>query len=66
MWKPNKYTTKLFYDRNNKDIYITTEKESLCYSEMIGEFISFMSYSNIPVMFNVIDRFYCIRDNYMN
>ena len=65
-WKPNDYTTRLFYDKNNNDVYITTDKESLCYSEVLGQFTSFMSYSDIPVMFNVVDKFYCIKDNYLN
>lgn len=66
LWKPNDYTTRLFYDKGIKDIYIVTEKEALCYSEAIGEFVSYMSYENIPVMFNVTDKFYCIKNNYIN
>ena len=66
LWKPSNYSIKLFYDRNNKDLYIVTEKEALCYSEALGQFTSFMSYSDIPVMFNAIDKFYCIKSNYLN
>lgn len=66
LWKPNEYTIRVFYDKNDKDIYIVTGKEALCYSEAIGEFISYMSYENIPVMFNVVDKFYCVKNNYIN
>lgn len=66
LWKPSKYSTRLFHDKNNSDIYITTDKESLCYSEILGQFTSFMSYNDIPVMFNVVDKFYCIKNNYIN
>lgn len=65
-WKPNDYSMMLFYDRNNRDVYIVTEKESLCYNEALGQFVSFMSYDNIPVMFNIVDKFYCIKSNYLN
>lgn len=66
LWKPSDYTIKVFYDKNNNDIYITTKNEALCYSETLGEFVSFMSYSNIPVMFNVVGKFYCLKNNYLN
>ena len=36
LWTPNDFTIKLFYDRNDKDLYIVTEKEALCYSEALG------------------------------
>jgi hypothetical protein len=66
LWKPNDYTIKLFYDKNHNDLYIVTKNESLCYSEALSQFTSFMSYSEIPTMFNVVDKFYCIKDNYLN
>lgn len=65
LWKPNNYTTKVFYDKNNNDIYIVTGSEALCYNETIGQFTSFMSYGNVPVMFNVVDKFYCLKSNYL-
>lgn len=65
LWKPNNYTTRVFYDKNQKDIYIVTGEEALCYNETLGQFVSYMSYSDIPVMFNVFDKFYCIKSNYL-
>jgi len=66
MWKPNEYSLKTFYDKNNGDLYIVSKDEALCYNEPISQFTSFMSYDNIPVMFNVIDRFYCLKSNYLH
>ena len=66
MWKPNNYTIRLFFDKNNRDLYVVNKDEALCYSEAIGEFISFMSYDEIPVMYNVVDKFYCVKQNYIN
>jgi hypothetical protein len=66
LWKPSDYTVRLFYDKNNSDVYINTKEESLCYSEALGEFVSFMSYPEVPIMFNVVDRFYCLKSNYLN
>lgn len=66
LWTPNNFTSKLLYDKNNKDLYIVTEDEALCYSELLGQFTSFMSYEDIPVMYNIKDKFYCIKNNYIN
>lgn len=65
-WTPNNFTSKLFYDKCNKDLYVVTSKEALCYNEIIGQFTSFMSYENIPVMYSILDKFYCIKNNYIN
>lgn len=60
-WKLNSYTTRLFFDNNNNDLYIVTDKESLCYSEILGQFVSFMSYDQLQGLFNSIYGFFCIR-----
>jgi hypothetical protein len=62
MWKPLDYTLKVFYDNGNNDLYIMSKEESLCYSEAVGQFTSFMSYSNIPVMCNIMNNFYSFKD----
>lgn len=35
------------YDDVNKDVYLLTNTEVLCYSELLGQFVSFMSYDGI-------------------
>ena len=62
LWVPNKYSTKLFYDKSNNDLYITTKDTSLNFSETLGQFTSFMSYENTPAMFNIGADFYSIRN----
>ena len=52
-----------FYDKNIGDVYFTTGKESLVYSEKLGAFTSFMSYEATNFMTNVGDSFYAIRNS---
>lgn len=54
---------KTFYDKNMNDLYITTKNTALCFSELLGQFTSFMSYKNPDAMFNIGSDFYTIRDN---
>ena len=61
-WTPQDYSLKVFYDRNKNDVYITSFETSLAFSEVLGQFISFMDYQNTPAMFNIGSDFYAIRD----
>ena len=61
LWKPNDFTEKTFYNQGNQDLYIVTENDCLCYSEKLGEFVSFYSYENVPAMFDMYPDFYCLR-----
>ena len=54
---------KTFYDKNMNDLYITTKDTALCFSELLGQFTSFMSYKNPDAMFNIGSDFYTIKDN---
>lgn len=62
-WYPygifNNFVTS--YDKNNNDIYFTNGETSLVYSELLGQFTSFMSYENTPYMFNIGSEFYAIK-----
>lgn len=57
------YLEKTFYDKNRNDLYITTNDTALCFSELLGQFTSFMSYKNPDTMFNIGSDFYAIKDN---
>lgn len=57
-WKPSEYTSKVFYDQGNQDVYISTSAKTLCFSEKLAQFTSFMSYQNIAAMFSVGPKFY--------
>lgn len=57
------YLEKTFHDKNMNDLYITTKDTALCFSELLGQFTSFMSYKNPDAMFNIGSDFYTIKDN---
>ena len=57
------YLENTFYDKNRNDLYITTKNTALCFSELLGQFTSFMSYENSDAMFNIGSEFYAIKDN---
>lgn len=57
------YLEKTFYDKNRNDLYITTKDTALCFSELLGQFTSFMSYDNSDAMFNIGADFYTIKNN---
>lgn len=63
-WNPVTYENfRGFYDKNNKDVYFVNNNWCLCYSELIGQFTSFMSYERVPAMFNVGSEFYAFNNN---
>lgn len=63
-WNPVTYNNfKGFYDKNNNDVYFVNNNWCLCYSELIGQFTSFMSYERVPAMFNVNSEFYAFNNN---
>lgn len=63
-WDPVDYGNfRTFYDKNNNDVYFTNSSTSLCYSELLGQFTSFMSYEKIPAMFNIGSEFYSVKDS---
>lgn len=63
-WDPVDYGNfRTFYDKNNNDVYFTNSSTSLCYSELLGQFTSFMSYEKVSAMFNIGSEFYSIKDS---
>ena len=72
VWKP--YTIsdingiRTFYDNKYSDVYFTTgpmsdtDPQSLCYSEKLGQFTSFMSYGGTQAMFNFDEGFYSLKE----
>ena len=58
VWNPVDYGNfRTWYDRVNSDLYFMNAKESLVFSEQIGNFISFMDYGKLPMMVNMNDKF---------
>ena len=56
----NNYRT--FYDKNNNDVYFVYKDHCLCYSELVNQFTSFMSYESVPAMFNLSSEFYSFKN----
>lgn len=50
-------------DKVQDDIYFTNLNYCLNYSEILGNFISFFDYNNIPFMFNYLDHFMAIKND---
>lgn len=48
------------YDKANGDIYFNNKDWSLCYSQLLGQFMSFYSYNGVPHMFNISGDFYSV------
>lgn len=60
LWDNDYNNFRTFYDKVNGDVYFTTKDTSLCFSEALGQFTSFMDYKKLPAMFNVDNSFYTI------
>jgi len=59
-----------FYDRIHSDIYLvngddTKDQPTIVYNEPLGVFTTFMSYGNVPMMTNVMDKFLSFKDGYL-
>ena len=62
-WNPSSFAgIKTYYDFNHHDLYVTTQNDCLAFSELLGQFTSFMSYEGTPAMFNIGSDFYSIKD----
>lgn len=67
VWNPVDYgNIRTWYDKVNGDLYFMNAKESLVYSEQLGNFISFMDYGKLPIMVNMNDRFFTVTNNPVN
>lgn len=65
-WRPGDFNNEItHYDRNKDDVYFTFRNTSLVWSEKLGQFTSFMSYENVPAMFNIVDDFVSLKNNMM-
>lgn len=64
IWNPKDYGNfRTFYDKTNDDVYFINDKYCLCYSELLQQFTSFMSYERTPLMFNFEDKFFSIKNS---
>lgn len=62
-WNPKTFKNfKTFYDKTNDDLYFINDRYCLTYSELIGQFTSFMSYEGTPLMLNYRDKFFAFKN----
>lgn len=54
--------TKTLHDDVNHDLYALTPNESICYSEVLGNFTSFMSYQGISLIESYENSVYTMKD----
>ena len=63
-WNPVNFNNFVsYYDSNGGDVYFVNKNTALVYSELLGQFTSFMNYENVPAMFNVNNKFYSFKNN---
>jgi hypothetical protein len=48
--RPDFGLTRLMYDEANKDLYLVNNETALCYSEVLGQFTSFMDYGDVSLI----------------
>lgn len=69
LWNPIDFNNFVAYwDRVNDDVYFLRGNEEkqqdvLCYNEILGQFTSFFSYGEVPMMVNVQDKFVAFRED---
>lgn len=56
----NQQGIRCFYDNTNADLYICTPETTLCYSEKLGQFVSFLDYHNVIGMFNMDSDYWAL------
>lgn len=64
VWNPRDAENfRTYYDRGHDDVYFVNKDTCLCFSAPISQFTSFMSYNNVPAMFNIDDELFSIYGN---
>lgn len=63
VWDPYYFGNfRTYYDTIRGDVYFVNKETCLCFSEALGEFVSFYSYEDIPLMANVLNRLVTFKD----
>lgn len=63
-WFKHNTIDRTLYDDVNHDLYLVTDTEALCYSEILGQFTSFMSYDNLNLMESYNKSVFSVREKY--
>lgn len=63
VWNPVDFNSFVsYYDNTYSDIYFVNKDTSLVFSNLLGQFTSFMDYGSTIAMFNLDGEFYAIKD----
>ena len=62
-WSAMTVTDRLCYDEVNKDLYQINVGTSLCFSEILGQFSSFMDYGDISLVESYAQRVFTMKDS---
>ena len=54
---------RLLYDEAHRDLYLVCDSTSLCFSEVLGQFTSFLDYSGIPLIESYNNRVFTLHNN---
>ena len=66
VWNPKDFNNIItYYDKTNGDVLFINKDYCLAYNEINEQFISFYSYENTPYLFNLYDKNYLIKNNYV-
>lgn len=66
VWNPKDFNNIItYYDKINGDVLFINKDYCLAYNEINDQFISFYSYENTPYLFNLYDKNYLIKNNYV-
>lgn len=62
-WFANNSVDKTLYDDVNHDLYLINNKEALCYSEILNQFVSRMSYDNLKLLESYNTKIFSLRES---
>lgn len=66
VWNPSTVgNCRAFYDKVGRDIYWVYANTALVYSEILGQYMSFMDYGNVPLLESVNNSTYAITNGYI-
>ena len=66
VWNPSTVgNCRAFYDKVGRDIYWVYANTALVYSEILGQYMSFMDYGNVPLLESINNSTYAITNGYI-
>ena len=64
-WSPDTFENcHAYYDKVGRDVYWVYSNTALVYSEILGQYMSFMDYGNVPLLESLGNSTYAVTNNY--